>query len=344
MNKVKLFWHKWTHWEYWPFEVVYFPVFFYWLWLSLRARSLFFFSASNPSIEVGGMLSESKYGILKRIPAQVRAKTLLVSGDTALEKILQEMKALDLTYPVIAKPDVGERGTKVEKIENEQALQTYIAAIHRDFLIQEYVSFPLEFGIFYYRFPNQEKGVVSSIVQKDFLKVKGDGHHTVTELMQGIPRAGFHLDRLKRKWGEELNRIPAEGEVLELEPIGNHCRGTTFLDACAYIDQSLTERIDAISKEVEGFYYGRYDLRCASLEDLKAGTNTKIVELNGAGAEPAHIYHPGASLWKGYKVLFRHWKILFQISVMNHKNGVPYIRFKEVRQRWGAMKRAKEND
>jgi hypothetical protein len=49
-----------TQWEYWPFEVIYLPIFVYWLWLSVKARSLFFFSAANPSIENGGMLGESK--------------------------------------------------------------------------------------------------------------------------------------------------------------------------------------------------------------------------------------------------------------------------------------------
>jgi hypothetical protein len=62
------FWTRLTNWEYWPFSVIYFPVFFYWLWLSVKARSLFFFSAANPSIESGGMLGESKYRILKNVP------------------------------------------------------------------------------------------------------------------------------------------------------------------------------------------------------------------------------------------------------------------------------------
>jgi len=62
-SKIKLVLTKITHWEYWPFELVYFPVVLYYFWLSIRARSFFFFSASNPSIETGGMLGESKFGI-----------------------------------------------------------------------------------------------------------------------------------------------------------------------------------------------------------------------------------------------------------------------------------------
>lgn len=39
-----------THWEYWPFSVVYAPLYPYWLLLVLRSRSFFFFNTSNPGI------------------------------------------------------------------------------------------------------------------------------------------------------------------------------------------------------------------------------------------------------------------------------------------------------
>jgi len=83
-----------------------------------------------------------------------------------------------------------------------------------------------------------------------------------------------------------------------------------------------------VSKKIDGFYFGRFDLRCKSIEALKQG-EMKIMELNGAGAEPAHIYHPEASLWNAYKVLFTHWKAMYEISVINHKSGTPYLSFIE---------------
>ena len=42
-----------TSWEYWPFGIVQAPIFIYWLWLSIKARTPFFFSASNPGIQIG---------------------------------------------------------------------------------------------------------------------------------------------------------------------------------------------------------------------------------------------------------------------------------------------------
>ncbi len=331
-SKRKLFYTKLTHWEYWPFELVYLPVLFYYLWLSLKAKSFFFFSASNPSIETGGMLGESKFSILKNIPEEVKAFTLFFQKDTTVSKIKSALQENDLSYPLIAKPDVGERGTGVEKINNQQELELYLKENKTDFLIQEYVDFTVELGIFYYRFPDQPKGTISSVVMKDFLKVKGDGNSTLGELISRNPRAGFQFERLLPKL--DFNFIPSEEKIILLEPIGNHCRGTLFLNANDIIDQKLIDVFDTISLQIPGFFFGRYDLRCKSIEDLKNGKNIKIVELNGAGAEPGHIYQPGYSIFKAWKVLFFHWKILYQISIQNHRKGIPYMSFAEAKKKY----------
>jgi hypothetical protein len=322
------------HWEYWPFKVVYFPILLYHFWLSIRARSLFFFSASNPSIETGGMLGESKFAILDRIGEEFKPKTLLVPFASEPLALWVQLTGQGLNFPLIAKPDVGERGWRVEKITNEQALLRYLESSPVDFLIQEFVDEPLELGVFYYRLPSQEKGVVSSIVQKEFLTVKGDGVQCVEGLIRRNERALLQLPALTERYGPQLQRVPDYGEVVTLVSIGNHCLGTTFLNANHLITPALTDLFDRISQPVEGFYYGRYDLRCRSVEDLLAGRHIRIMELNGAGAEPAHIYHPGASLWEAYRVLFHHWRVMYTISRENHRRGVPYMTLGEAVVIW----------
>jgi hypothetical protein len=219
------------HWEYWPFKVVYFPILLYHFWLSIRARSLFFFSASNPSIETGGMLGESKFAILDRIGEEFKPKTLLVPFASEPLALWVQLTGQGLNFPLIAKPDVGERGWRVEKITNEQALLRYLESSPVDFLIQEFVDEPLELGVFYYRLPSQEKGVVSSIVQKEFLTVKGDGVQCVEGLIRRNERALLQLPALTERYGPQLQRVPDYGEVVTLVSIGNHCLGTTFLNA-----------------------------------------------------------------------------------------------------------------
>ncbi|NIJ52276.1 hypothetical protein [Dyadobacter arcticus] len=319
-------------WEYWPFSVVYMPVFAYWLWLSLKARSFFFFSASNPSIESGGMLGESKIDILDLIDDDYKPVTAIVKRGLSEALLISKFFNANLNFPVIAKPNAGERGWGVEKIGNMAALYAYHRKSPVDYLIQEYIDYPLEFGVFYYRMPDQRHGTISSIVQKEFLSVTGNGHDTLAELILANDRAVLQWDLLKIKYANSLRQVLAKGKKMTLVTIGNHCLGTKFLNANHLITPELTAVFDKISIGIDGFYYGRYDLRCSNLDDFYQGKNIKIMELNGAGAEPAHIYDPAFSIWEGWKVLLHHWKVLYEISILNHKNGMPYMRLSEARE------------
>lgn len=321
---------KLRHWEYWPFGVLQFPVAFYYLWLSIKARSFFFFTASNPGIEMGGMLGESKFGILNKIPQVVKAKTVFVSRGTPVKEVLVLMQQAHLHYPVIFKPDLGERGYRVKRIYSEDDAFAYMQSFDFDFLIQELIDLPLEFGVFYKRLPSEKNGVVFSIVGKEMLTVVGDGKQTLQELILKKDRAKLQWKKLKDAHANRLETIIPAGEMVLLNPIGNHCLGTTFLNSNALISEKLSKSFDNISKQIEGFYYGRFDLRCASLEDLAAG-RVKVLELNGCGAEPAHIYQPGYSFWKAVYEMMIHWQSIYRIAVENKRQGVRYLSFKEVK-------------
>jgi hypothetical protein len=325
------FYIKLTNWEYWPFGIVQGPFFLYWFWYSLRTRSLFFFSASNPSILMGGMMGESKFDVLKLVPDELKPKTLLVKLPSTTEDVHKQINANGLSFPVIFKPDLGERGWMVRKIASEKDIHAYLQEIKIDFIIQELVDLPLEFGVFYVRNPNEEGGAVNSITAKEFLGVIGDGQKTLQQLILEKDRARLHWQTLKLKYQDQLNDIVPAGKRIELISIGNHCLGTKFLNANHLITPQLNNSFNGISKNIKDFYFGRFDLRCASVDDLEKG-KVKILELNGCGAEPAHIYHPGASLQDALKVLHTHWKNLYAISSTNHKRGVPYLTFQEGRQ------------
>lgn len=330
-NSWRLRWHKLTHWEYWPMEVVYFPAFFYWLYLGIRARSLFFFSASNPGIETGGMLGEVKFDILKKIPEEYRTPTLFVGFPFDKKKLLTQLAESNWSYPLIFKPDIGERGNGVEKIENETEAVAYLSHCSYDFLVQPFIAYPIELGVFYYRYPSKDKGHVVSVVAKEFLKVKGDGRLTLAALIDANPRAALQAERLQKKYTKQWERVIGINEELLLEPIGNHCRGTSFRNANGIIDEQLVSVFDKISKQIDGFYFGRFDLKCQSIEGLMKGEGISIMELNGAGSEQGHIYHPGFSFFTAVKTILQQWRILFEISVENHKRGIPYMTLKETK-------------
>ncbi len=325
-------------WEYWPFTIVYIPVMVYWLWLSLKARSFFFFSAANPAIESGGMLGEEKKAILDKISDEFIPKTLLIPRHTDPATLYARLDSEGFFFPFMAKPNAGERGWRVEKIADWPQLLRYAQSSPIDFLLQAFVDYPLELGVFYYRMPGETQGTISSIVKKEFLAVRGNGRDCLETLILTNDRARLQWDVLKQTHAAELSLVLAPGETLTLVAIGNHCRGTKFLDASHLITPELERVFDRISLPIEGFYYGRYDLRCRSEADLYAGRHICILELNGAGAEPAHIYQPGFSIWAGWRVLLQHWHILYRISRENHRRGVAYMTFAQARQIYNRIK------
>lgn len=326
---MRLFFHKLTHWEYWPFYIVYVPVYFQWAWYALKSRSIFYFSAANPTIRNGGYMNESKKDIYDLIPQRYYPATVLVRQGTSPEKSLEVASSSGITFPFIVKPDMGLRGSAVKKIEDASAFENYVRKANFDFLIQDIIPYENEIGIFYIRYPDEEKGRITGIVAKEFLIVTGDGTSTITQLLKKNPRHELQLDVLQKEYGAGLDAILAKDEKRNLVPYGNHCRGSKFLDASHWITPELENVINDMCLQIDGFYFGRMDLMYRSLDDLYAGKHFMLVELNGAGSEPTHIYDPSHSLFFAWKELTRHLHHLYRISVQNRKKSVPFLTFSE---------------
>jgi len=321
--KIRL--HRMRHYEYWPFWVFYAPLYVYGLWLALRARSFTYFTAANPGMAWGGVIGQSKAALLAQLDAAYLPQTILVLPDSSFSQVLTQLKAQQLWFPLVAKPDAGERGKSVEKINNVQELQSYLYQMHnRAFLLQEFVEAPIEIGVLYYRFPTRTTGHISSVVLREFLKVTGDGQSSLAELARQQPRAAGRLAYLSRKFAKSWGQVLPEGETVLLEPIGNHNRGTAFLSGQHHISPELVAVFDRITSPLQGFHYGRFDLKAKSWEQLLRGEGIKILELNGVASEPAHIYDPSNDLLSAYRDVFRHAKTIWEISKINHTRGVPY--------------------
>ncbi len=313
---------KWLHWEYWPAWLSNIPVVFFWLWFGLRARNFLFFTAVNPGIETGGVLGESKYNILRRIPQKYIPETLFVPAGSSPEEIRHLFGESRMKFPLIAKPDIGERGFLVTKIKNEEELLSFLPLHRRDFILQAYVDYPKEASVLYHRFPESSKGRITSVCVKRFLAVTGDGKSTVENLMQKSLRARLQLPRFKKEKPDLLQKIPAAGERLLLEGVGNHCKGTTFLNGNDLIDERLERVFDRIALDMEGILYGRFDLRYRDVEALKAGKDFAILEFNGIAGEPAHVYDPDMPMLRAYRDIYRHWKIIYRLYRAQRKLGV----------------------
>lgn len=261
---------------------------------------------------------ESKKEIYDLIPFAYYPTTLYFKAFTHAEAIRGLVKQRNLKYPLVGKPDIGMKGMMVRKIENDNELIEYAMNSKVDFLIQEFIPYENEVGIFYYRFPTEERGCLSGIVRKKFLSVNGDGISTVEQLLLKNKRAVLQLPALRKAEKDKMNIVLKNDEELILVPYGNHVRGAKFLDDSRFIDDELTTTIDSICKKVNGFYFGRLDIRYNDWEELKQGKNFSIIELNGSGSEPTHIYDPKHSIFWAWKEIIKHWKILYRISRLNH--------------------------
>lgn len=312
--------------------VVYMPVSLYYVYLSLRARSFFFFSASNPSIENGGMFFESKWLIFKQIPIDLFPATIFVSPADSIDLIYSNMVNANISFPIIAKPDRGERGWLVKKIYNISELKQYKEALHITFLIQSYVDYPVELSVFYYRHPSRNKGIITSLTLKKLLTITGDGSSTIKGLIFRNDRAFLQYKHLKQFSKLDFEMILEKDKILEIVPYGNHALGAMFLDYNHLITAELVEVFDNISKRIQGFCYGRYDLRCSSLDQLIQGKDFSILELNGAGAEPAHIYDPNFSFWKAQSVLAAHYRMMYEAAIANHHKGVEFMSYQQFKK------------
>lgn len=329
MRYLNLKLYKFLHWEYWPMEFIYYPIFPIWLYFAIRARSFFFFNAVNPSIKNGGMAMESKMEIYRMIPDQFIPKTVLIKKGMQLQQILNVVERNHIAFPLIAKPDIGMKALGVEKIQNEVELQSYIQRISNEFLIQELIEFPNEIGLFYVRHPHEKKGRITGIVTKEFLSVIGNGTDTIKELIISNPRSHFQLRSLKKKYGALLDNVLPLHEAFVLVPYGSHTRGAKFIDDSHRVTVEMTEVINKICLQIPDFYYGRLDIRHNSFEELSNGDNFSIIEINGAGSEPTHIYDPKHSIFFAWKEISRHWNMMFQISRLNKKKGHKYLSYKE---------------
>ena len=310
-----------TRWEFGPAWMAYIPVVPYILFQGIKHRSLTLFTAANPGIPSGGFVGESKSAILAKLDRV--PDFILVSK--ALPKIMRIRTAINfmterrLSFPIVLKPDVGERGTGVAIVRNDLELASYLAVAEGDTIVQKYVG-GVEFGIFYCRFPGQSEGRIFSITEKRFPVVVGNGSSTIAELVLGDERAvclsSLYLARMKRLPED----IPAAGESVSLAELGSHCRGAVFLNGAAMETAALRSAVDSVARRFSGFYFGRFDVRSESVAHLQRG-QFEILELNGVTAEPTHIYDPSVRLQEAYRALFDQWRIAFEIGAINRQQG-----------------------
>lgn len=328
---IKKLFFKITHWETWHHLAKYIPIAPVWAWYCLKARSLWFFTPSNPTITFGGFEGETKKEMYDQLPRHLYPQSIFIHHADDFKDVETQLKKSAIHYPFAVKPDAGMMGFMFRKINDRTELEAYHKKMPADYIIQVLVDYPLEVSVFYYRFPGQSSGTITGFIKKEFLQVTGDGVSTLATLIDNHDRATFRMEELKSKHADNLNDIIPKDSPYILSYALNLSRGGKMVSLEHEKDADLLKVFDDISLHTKHFYYGRYDIKCASIASLKKGKDFYILEYNGCGAEPHHIYGNGHTLLQAYRIVLKHWKVLYQISVINHRNGVPYWSYKRGR-------------
>jgi membrane protein DedA with SNARE-associated domain len=311
-------------WEFWPSWLLNAPVAVWLLLLAMRHRGLLVFTAANPAIEDGGVVGESKSAILARLPEEwVIPWAVVAPGavDARVASARATLAARGWRYPIVVKPDVGERGSGVRWMGDDEALRDYLAREPRAVVLQVPHDGPLEAGVFYVRHPDEPRGRIFSITDKRFPVLVGDGRTTIAGLVQAHPRYRLQSDVFLARHAAVRDRVLAVGERFQLARAGNHAQGTEFRDGRALWTPALERRIDEIARCVDGFFFGRFDVRYRERAAFMAGDDLAIVELNGVTSEATHIYDPDGSIVAAWRTLMQQWSIAFAIGAANRRRG-----------------------
>ncbi len=317
------------HWEYWNSTVVYAPLYPYWLWLSFKARAFYFLTSANPRIENGGFIMESKMSVYKQMPAKYYPATALMQPGSPAKEIMQAIKDHDLQFPMILKPDYGERGLGVQKVTSLPEIDVYANAVPVPFLIQAFVPYKYEIGVFFVKLPGESRGKISGIVNKQPVVVTGDGKSSLKQLVFRVPRYILQWAYIEKKFQHRISEVLPDGEELVLIPYGNHVRGSLFTNETSRLNDKLNDTLLDICNAIPDFNFGRLDIKFDSWEDMEQGKNFSIIELNGSGSEPTHIYDPKQSIFFAWKEIIKHWNWLYRICKYQGEKGVRPLTYRQ---------------
>ena len=317
--------------EFLPTFFFYTPVVFLWVWLGFKYRNLSLPLIANPGIALSGMVGESKNEILslagKKASAWILPYTMweknTQSSALQAQNILSALQEKKITFPYVAKPDIGCRGAGVRLIESTEELEKYLQIFpdNANIMIQKKAAFSAEAGVFYVRYPGESHGKIISMTLKYNPFVLGDGVRTLGELIDDDPRAGKlrHLYRTRHQ--NALSCVLQSGEIYRLTFSGSHCCGAIFRNANEYITEELVFAFDEIINDVPGYHFGRIDLKFKNIDSLMRGEDFKIIEMNGASSEAAHIWDRNTTLKEALSTLLNQYKILFEIGAIQKDLG-----------------------
>jgi len=345
------------HHEYWPTWAYYLPLFPFQLFLAFRHGGATLFTCCNPGIEHGGGFSgESKSRIMAALPIDPRVlPTQRIDTEAPQHRVafLHAIMERDprFAFPLILKPDAGERGHAVRLVRSHDDALRYFQEMTAPAVAQPYHPGPHECGVMWIRrspgdAPTAQApdaaGFIYSVTRKDFPEIVGDGRRTLEDLILAHPRYRRQASVFLERFETDASRVLDAGEPLRLGVAGNHAQGTLFRDGADLITPHLAREIDRLASAfVGGLDFGRFDIRYTSDDSLRKGEDFAILELNGVTSESTNLYDPSRSVFWAFGVLFGQWRHLYQLGAWRHEQGIRPLGFRGLWKAWRGHARNK---
>lgn len=200
-----------------------------------------------------------------------------LSGKTPLPKTVLEFVGKH-DCPLFVKPNAGQEGLDVVRVETREALQDAlhdIAQRHAQILVQEEVrGRDIRIVVL--------DGEALCAIERRPPQVTGDGMRSITELVGEAGPVNADDSRvaaLLASQGMGQNSVPSAGQVVPLLPVSNLSTGGSA--------QIVTDRVSADLLELACRSVGTLGLRYAGVdlivpEDPKSGTSAYVLEVNAA--------------------------------------------------------------
>ncbi|MEM7691232.1 MAG: hypothetical protein AAF194_02145 [Pseudomonadota bacterium] len=308
------------HFEFWPPRLFEAPYYLALLTLCARHRlPLRNLAKANYALDHGELALGSKYDTQMAFAQDRFPATLRLSPSASSFSDAQSF-ATQHGFPLIVKPEIGSVGKGVGKVKNLDQLKQLIDNLHTAHLLQAFVEYPCEFGVFYVR--KRGKGEITGINQKHFPEVEGNGVDTLASLAARHERFSKHWPMFLKD--HDLTCVPKEGERVRLSYIGSHTMGCKFTNDSELASAKLLDALEEVCASQPGFNFGRLDVRSPSRQTLREGKFV-IIEVNGVASLPTHMFDPKHRLGDGYRIFLAHARHLVEVAAEHRKKPMDLL-------------------
>ena len=340
-----------TRHEFWPNFILNFPIVLQFLWLGIVHRSFTVFTLVNRAFGLdGGIPAGSKFDIYKKFIGHnsVGVKTVRIPAEKDLnsrwENALKILKSEKISFPCVVKPEIGDRGIGVYVAQSAAHLRAWLDANIDDAIAQEFVG-GNEYEVIWSRRPGRKEGRIQSVVQKDFVCVKGDGERKLEDLIWADDHGVCNGKLFSKQNFRKADMILKPGKYYPLAPTGSRIRGARFIARPELRAGTLSKAIDAIADVCGDVHYVCLDIRAANDEALSNGESIRITSVKGAGAVSSSLYDGYVRMGNAYNRIYKQLNFCFTVGseLRDDQHLKPEISAWRLFEIWGTARGRSDN-